>query len=102
MRSHRVWNTVNARNYAKPYSKSFGGEFSQHIAVGSSSRHSNDFASIEVRERDLHGDWTVFTLSVDGETVKRAVFNNRTKEFAPLPLSVPADALIEQIRAARS
>ena len=79
MRSHRVWNDIHADNYAS--SKSFGGEFRQSIAVGSSATYSNHFANIEVREIPLNiGDWSAFILYLDGEQVKRSIFNNKTKE----------------------
>lgn len=80
MRSHRVWNEVHADNYAT--SKSFGGEFRQKIAVGSSGSYSNPFASLEVREIPLNvGDWSAFILYLDGAQVKRALFNNKSKAY---------------------
>jgi hypothetical protein len=99
-RSHRVWSHVNADNYTT--AKSFGGEFRQAIAVGSSASYSNDFAAIEVRETPLHGDWSIFRLFVDGECVKRAVFNNKSKLYGPVDLNTPADAAIEALTAAQS
>ena len=79
MRSHRVWNDIYAGNYAT--SKSFGGTFRQEIAVGSSASYSNHFAKIEVNEIPLNiGEWSAFILYLDGEQVKRSIFNNKTKE----------------------
>ena len=82
MRSHRVWNDIYADNYANPNSKSFGGEFRQHVYVGSSATHSNHFADLEVREVPINGtNWTMFILYLDGEQVKRGAFNNKTKAY---------------------
>lgn len=91
-RSHRVWNDIQADNYVT--SKSFGGEFRQRIAVGSSAAYSNYFASIEVSELPVQGNWSVFTLYIDGEPVKRAVFHNKTKAFHPLGLNSDADNFV--------
>lgn len=98
MRQYRVWSDVYADNYAK--SKSFGGEFQQRIAVGSSAAYSNAFATVEVRESSLpDGDWSVFQLFIDGVMFKRAVFNNKTKAFYHIPLEAVATAAIAQLEA---
>lgn len=98
MRSHRVWNNINADNYTN--SKSFGGEFRQQIAVGSSASYSNHFADIAVREVPLNiGDWSLFILSLDGVQVKRAVFNNKTKAFKQLGDNVVATDAINLMAA---
>lgn len=92
MRSHRVWNNIHADNYAT--SKSFGGEFRQSINVGSSASYSNHFADLEVRETDMYGtDWSLFVLYLDGAQVKRAAFNNKTKQYLPVAL----DQLIQDV-----
>ncbi len=97
MRSHRVWNNIYAENYANPNSKSFGGEFTQDISVGSSATHSNHFANITVRERAMYGtDWSVFELRLDGELLKRSAFNNKTKDYLPLREGEPAQDGIER------
>ena len=80
MRSHRVWSKVHADAYMGD--KSFGGEFRQHIKVGSSAAYSDHLASVEVREIPMHAEnWTSFALFVDGIEVKRKYFNNKTREF---------------------
>jgi len=95
MRSHRIWNEVHADNYTA--GKSFGGEFRQLIAVGSSASYSNPFAAIEVREVALDSsmpDWSLFILYMDGEQMKRAAFNNKTKEYKPMGVSENAYEII--------
>ena len=97
-RSHRVWSDVSADNYAT--SKSFGGEFRQRIAVGSSAKYSNAFAAIEVREISIEGtDWSTFVLYVDGAQIKRALFNNKTKAFHGVDLDVVLLTVIEELEA---
>ncbi len=96
MRQHRVWSAVSADNYTT--SKSFGGEFRQSINVGSSSRHSNFFASVEVRELSLPVDnWSLFALFVDGVTAKRAIFNNKSKAYQDIELDDVATDVIARI-----
>ncbi len=81
MRSHRVWSNINAPDYAT--SKSFGGEFCQTINVGSSSTYSNWLGDVVVQERQLpESNWSVFELRVDGDLIKRSVFNNKTKQYS--------------------
>ncbi len=102
-RSHRVWSDVYADNYST--GKSFGGEFSQHIAVGSSAKHSNAFADISVNERSLgsdYPDWSVFILVVDGVQIKRAVFNNKTKAYGELANGAIASEVIAALAAVES
>ena len=95
MRTHRVWNDIYADNYTT--SKSFGGEFTQRIAVGSSASYSNPFATIEVRETGMYGtDWSLFVLYLDGAQVKRAAFKNKTKEFRTVELGQLMEDVIEE------
>ena len=99
-RSHRVWNDIRADNYANPQSKSFGGEFTQRIAVGSSASYSNPFATVEVREIKIQGtDWSTFVLYVDGLQIKRAVFNNKTKVYQEIALDTVVLTVIEVLEA---
>ncbi len=96
MRSHRIWNTVNASSYSRPASKSFGGEFVARVNVGSSASYSDELAKVEARELPLNGtDWSLFVLYVDGEQIKRKAFNNKTRDFLALDLHTPALAQIE-------
>ena len=95
-RSHRVWSDVRVDNCTT--SKSFGGEFHQSIAVGSSAAYSNTFATVEVREISLPiENWSVFSLFVDGIAVKRAVFNNKTKAYQQIALDAVATDVIAEL-----
>ncbi len=93
-RSSRVYCTVNAANRAGQFG--FGGEFTQRIMVGSSATYSNAFATVSVDERQIDGlaDWSVFRLTVDGVFIKRALFNNKTKQFVEIALDAVATDVI--------
>ena len=80
MRQYPIWVDMNNNSYNS--SKSFGvRDFAiQHVKVGTSSRNSYHFAKIEMGVADSDNKKT-YSLYVDGELIKQAVYNLKTKEM---------------------
>jgi len=80
MRQYPIW--VDMVNNSYNSSKSYGvSDYNiQHVKVGTSSRNSFDFAKIEMGVADSDNKKT-YSLYVDGELIKQAVYNLKTKEM---------------------
>ena len=89
MRQYPIW--VDMVNSSYNSSKSYGvSDYNiQHVKVGTSSRNSFDFAKIElgVVDTDKDGGYNeptltkTFSLLVDNELIKKAVYNLKTKKM---------------------
>ncbi len=81
MRQYKIWNSVHTRGGRKS-SCDYGANESdcRYIYVGTSSRNSHLFASVETQCREIDGE-LVFTLHVDGVEVKRATVKKGEIEF---------------------
>ena len=94
MRQYPIW--VDMVNNSYNSSKSYGvSDYNiQHVKVGTSSRNSFDFAKIEmgVVDTDKDGGYNeptltkTFSLLVDNELIKKAVYNLKTKEMTAINL----------------
>ena len=88
MRQYPIW--VDMVNNSYNSSKSYGvNDYNiQHVMVGTSSRNSYDFAKIEMGVVDTNEDGTynepktikTYSLYVDGELIKQARYNTKTKK----------------------
>ena len=79
MRQYPIW--VDMVNNSYNSSKSYGvKDFTiQHIKIGTSSRNSYDFAKLELGVADSDNKKN-YSLYVDGELIKKAVYNLKTKK----------------------
>ena len=79
-RQYPIW--VDMVNNSYNSSKSYGvKDFAiQHIKIGTCSRNSFDFAKLELGVADSDNKKT-YSLYVDGELIKQAVYNLKTKEM---------------------
>ena len=80
MRQYPIW--VDMVNSSYNSSKSYGvNDYNiQHVKVGTSSRNSFDFVKIEMSVYDTDNLKT-YSLRVDGELIKEAVYNLKTKKM---------------------
>ena len=80
MRQYPIW--VDMVNNSYNSSKSYGirDYATQHVKIGTSSRNSFNFAKIEMGVADNDNKKT-YSLHVDGELIKQAVYNLKTKEM---------------------
>jgi len=80
MRQYPIW--VDMVNNSYNSSKSYGvNDYNiQNVKIGTSSRNSFDFAKIEMGVADNDNKKT-YSLYVDGELIKQAVYNLKTKEM---------------------
>ena len=89
MRQYPIW--VDMVNNSYNSSKSYGvNDYAiQHVAIGTSSKNSFDFVKIEmsVQDNDKDGGYNeptltkTYSLRVDGELIKKAVYNLKTKKM---------------------
>ena len=80
MRQYPIW--VDMVNNSYNSSKSYGvNDYNiQNVKIGTSSRNSFNFAKIEMGVADNDNKKT-YSLYVDGELIKQAVYNLKTKEM---------------------
>jgi len=80
MKQYPIW--VDMVNNSYNSSKSYGvKDFTiQHIKIGTSSRNSYDFAKLELGVADSDNKKN-YSLYVDGELIKKAVYNLKTKKM---------------------
>ena len=80
MRQYPIW--VDMVNNSYNSSKSYGvNDYNiQNVKIGTSSRNSFNFAKIEMGVADNDNKKT-YSLYVDGELIKKAVYNLKTKEM---------------------
>ena len=80
MRQYPIW--VDMVNNSYNSSKSYGvNDYNiQNVKIGTSSRNSFNFAKIEMGVADSDNKKT-YSLYVDGELIKQAVYNLKTKEM---------------------
>ena len=80
MRQYPIW--VDMVNNSYNSSKSYGVKdyATQHVKIGTSSRNSFNFAKIVMGVADNDNKKT-YSLHVDGELIKQAVYNLKTKEM---------------------
>ena len=95
MRQYPIW--VDMVNNSYNSSKSYGvNDYNiQNVKIGTSSRNSFDFAKIEMGVADNDNKKT-YSLYVDGELIKQAVYNLKTKEMEAVevvPYAMPEDSL---------
>jgi len=89
MKSYPIW--VNMNNNSYNSSKSYGiRDYAiQHVMIGTSRSNSFDFVKIEmsVQDNDKDGGYNeptltkTYSLRVDGELIKKAVYNLKTKKM---------------------
>ena len=82
MRQYPIW--VDMVNNSYNSSKSYGvSDYNiQHVKIGTSSRNSFDFANIEMSVVDnIKVDTKTYSLWVDGELIKEAHYNTKTKKM---------------------
>ena len=104
MRQYPIW--VDMVNNSYNSSKSYGvNDYNiQNVKIGTSSRNSFNFAKIEmgVQDNDKDGGYNeptltkTYSLRVDGELIKQAVYNLKTKEMEAVevvPYAMPEDEL---------
>tara|TARA_R100000808_G_C2055401_1_gene89137 strand:+ start:110 stop:421 length:312 start_codon:yes stop_codon:yes gene_type:complete len=98
MRQYRIWNDIQSCLYAssggRTGNKSYG--VKEHslinMNVGTSSRNSHLFASIEQTVRELPNGDLSFRLFVDGKVIKAGIVSKKEKELS-LILSSTLDTL---------
>ncbi len=79
--SYPIWNKIEACIYKSGKSYGVKDDGQVEILVGSSSRYSFPFVNHRITKKD-HGDGTrEFRFYVDGQEIKRGIFNLKTKEF---------------------
>ena len=83
MRHYPIWNTVKSCLYKKPIAWGGKDHSKIEINVGSSASNSHELAKIETNRR-VFDEEIVFSLSVDGKTVKRLVFKNNNGKAGEL------------------
>ena len=89
MRQYPIWVAMNNNSYNSSKSYGIKDYAIQHVKVGTSSRNSFDFAKIEmgVVDTDKDGGYNeptltkTFSLLVDNELIKKAVYNLKTKKM---------------------
>ena len=93
MRQYPIWVDMNNNSYNS--SKSFGiNDYAiQRVAIGTSSRNSFDFVKIEMSVHNTYEsnkdnanlrenqNLKTYSLRIDGELIKQAVYNLKTKEM---------------------
>ena len=89
MRQYPIW--VDMVNNSYNSSKSYGvNDYNiQNVMIGTSSRNSFDFVKLEmgVQDNDKDGGYNeptltkTYSLRVDGELIKKAVYNLKTKKM---------------------
>ena len=81
MRQYNIWNVVKSPDYALPFGKSFGANdyTTTTINVGTSSRNSFEFVKHEVIKSVCDDGTLDFQFFVDGELVKRAIYDTKNK-----------------------
>lgn len=98
-RHYPIWNEVEACNYKT--SKSWGSIDTMTLRqkVGSSASNSHDFAEIATTKRSfLDPDgrkWWIFTLHIDKQPVKRALFDDKRGRPGTLHAIHYVDAAIQ-------
>jgi hypothetical protein len=87
-RQYPIW--VDMVNNSYNSSKSYGvNDYAiQHVAIGTSSKNSFDFVKIEISVQDNYDEdglkptlTKTYQLRVDGELIKQAVYNLKTKKM---------------------
>ena len=79
-RQYPIW--VDMVNNSYNSSKSYGvNDYAiQHVAIGTSSKNSFDFVKIEMSVQD-NDNIKTYNLRVDGELIKEAHYNTKTKKM---------------------
>ena len=95
MRQYRIWNDIQSCAYAnkqgaKTGNKSYG--VNEHslinMNVGTSSRNSHLFASVEQTVRELPNGDLSFRLYVDGQVIKAGIVSKKDKELRQILLNI--------------
>ena len=85
MRQYPIWDDMVNNSYNADKSYGIKDYAIQHIKVGTSSRNSYNFAKIDLAVHntfeDNKPDTKTYSLRVDGELIKQAVYNLKTKEM---------------------
>tara|TARA_B100000900_G_C20529018_1_gene695504 strand:- start:141 stop:416 length:276 start_codon:yes stop_codon:yes gene_type:complete len=83
MRQYKIYNQVNSPDYKQPYSKSFGanGYTETKVFVGTSSRNSFEFLDHGTQLTYQDDGLMRFDFMIDGNIVKTALYNPKTKEI---------------------
>ena len=90
MRSYPIWNVISGTDRAQQPNFGANGSFTQTIYVGSGPQNSHELAHLRVEEHTDRVGRRIFTFSIDGEIVKRGVFEPKTGEFNHTDPSIEA------------
>ena len=89
MKSYPIWVDMNNNSYNSSKSYGIRDYAIQYVMIGTSKANSFDFCKIEMGVTDTNEDGTynepktikTYSLRVDGELIKKAVYNLKTKEM---------------------
>ena len=89
MKSYPIWVDVSNNSYNSSKSYGIRDYAIQYVMIGTSKANSFDFCKIEMGVTDTNEDGTynepktikTYSLRVDGELIKKAVYNLKTKEM---------------------
>jgi hypothetical protein len=76
MRQYPIWVEIRSCIYKKPKSYGVKEHSRQQVKIGTSRSNSHDFADVELSHHKRENGDRVYTLSVDGKIIKKAILRN--------------------------